>query len=111
MGDAPQDDEEETPRERLITNLVLLGLAVLLIGGGIWLANAIFNMRRVQDCAMAGRRNCERIEVPPRSSDKVPTQARSYASLPGLPRQSITSKRLFAKEMDARVKPGHNGYP
>jgi hypothetical protein len=69
MGDAPQDDEEETPRERLITNLVLLGLAVLLIGGGIWLANAIFNMRRVQDCAMAGRRNCEQIEVPPRRSD------------------------------------------
>jgi hypothetical protein len=59
-----RDDDEETPRERLVINLVLLGLAVLLVGGGVWLANAIFDMRRVQDCAMAGRRNCERIVVP-----------------------------------------------
>jgi hypothetical protein len=59
-----RDDDEETPRERLVINLVLLGLAVLLVGGGVWLANAIFDMRRVQDCAMAGRKNCERIVVP-----------------------------------------------
>ena len=65
MAEGPRgDDEEETPRERLINNLVLLGLALLLIGGGLWLANALFEMRRVQDCAMAGRRNCERIVLP-----------------------------------------------
>ncbi len=60
-----RDDDEETPRERLIINLVVLGLAVLLVGGGVWLANAIFDMRRVQDCAVAGRRNCEPIVAPP----------------------------------------------
>jgi hypothetical protein len=58
------NDDEETPRERAIINIVLLCMALLLIGGGIWLANAIFDMRRVQDCAMAGRRNCERIVLP-----------------------------------------------
>ena len=61
-----RDDDEETPRERLVINLVLLGLAVLLVGGGVWLADAIFNMRRVQDCAMAGRKNCAPIEAPTR---------------------------------------------
>ncbi|MBN8958926.1 MAG: hypothetical protein J0H17_20545 [Rhizobiales bacterium] len=63
-GHRDDNDDEETPRERLVINLVLLGLAVLLVGGGVWLANAIFDMRRVQDCAMAGRKNCERIVVP-----------------------------------------------
>jgi hypothetical protein len=50
--------------------------AVVLIGAGVWMANAILEMRRIQDCAMAGRRNCERITVPGRESWDLPTPSR-----------------------------------
>ena len=33
----PDDDGEESERERRVTNLFLLGAAILVVGGGIWL--------------------------------------------------------------------------
>jgi hypothetical protein len=31
---------------------------LVLIGGGIWLANAMFEQRALDDCIAQGRRNC-----------------------------------------------------
>ena len=68
--DEPQtlrpDAYRETPRDRRIANLVLLGLLIILVGGGIWLANAMFEQRVIDDCVAQGRRNCMPIETPAR---------------------------------------------
>jgi len=71
---APQAGEEEesaNERRRTITNIAVFMLLAVLIGAGVWLANAILEMRRIQDCAMAGRRNCAPIAVPSRDSGRV----------------------------------------
>ena len=53
--------------ERRIANAVLLLFLVLIVGGGIWLANAMFDQRRLDDCMAQGGRNCAPpIEAPAR---------------------------------------------
>jgi hypothetical protein len=59
------DDEDE--RDRRTTNIFLLVVFVLVVGGGIWLVNAMIDYRKIDDCISQGRRNCgETIEVPAR---------------------------------------------
>ena len=60
----PNDDDEEG--DRRTTNIVLAVGAVLLVGGGIWLANAMIDARKADECMSSGRRNCNPIEVPAR---------------------------------------------
>jgi hypothetical protein len=62
----PEGDGLETPRERRIANVVLLLVLVAVVGGGIWLANAMFNQRMLDDCLAQGRRNCAPIDAPRR---------------------------------------------
>lgn len=64
----PQEDRYvETARERRIANALLLFFLILLVGGGIWLANAMFEQRRLDDCVAQGRVNCAPpIEAPAR---------------------------------------------
>jgi hypothetical protein len=45
----------------------LLGFFVALVEAGIWLLRSLAELRRVQDCAAQGRRNCGTIELPERS--------------------------------------------
>jgi hypothetical protein len=52
------DDYVETPRDRRIANAVLLLFLVLVVGGGIWLANAMFEQRALDNCISQGRPNC-----------------------------------------------------
>ena len=62
-----EDKYVETARERRIANAVLLFFLLVVVGGGIWLANAMFEQRRLDDCMAQGRRNCAPpIEVPAR---------------------------------------------
>ncbi len=58
------DDERETEAERRRTNILLAVAAVLVIGGGIWLVNALVDQRKLQACFESGRRNCAPIERP-----------------------------------------------
>jgi hypothetical protein len=60
---APDDDEEG---DRRLANTVLIVAFVLLVGGGIWLANAMIEARKADECMSSGRRNCSPIEVPAR---------------------------------------------
>jgi hypothetical protein len=61
------DKYVETARERRIANVVLLLFLVLIVGGGIWLANAMFDQRRLDECVAQGGRNCAPpIEAPAR---------------------------------------------
>jgi hypothetical protein len=61
----PQTPEEEA-RDRRAANIFLLVFAVALVGIGVWLANALVDARKADDCLSSGRRNCSPIDVPPR---------------------------------------------
>ena len=67
-------DGEQTGRKppeeegnRNVENAVLLGFFAVLVGAGIWLLSTMADVRKTQDCAAQGRRNCETIEVPERA--------------------------------------------
>jgi hypothetical protein len=48
-------------RHRMITNLAALIFTLLLTGVGVWLATAISDLRKTQDCLMVGRRDCTKM--------------------------------------------------
>ena len=57
--EAPKDDKYvETARDRRIANALLLFFLIVVVGGGIWLANAMFEQRRLDDCLAQGGRHC-----------------------------------------------------
>src|SRR5690349_14869419 len=58
------DDQEDEEGDRRLANIVLAVAFVLLVGGGIWLANAMIEARKADECMSSGRRNCNPIEVP-----------------------------------------------
>ncbi len=49
-----------------IENAVMLGFFVVLVAAGIWLLGTMADVRKVQDCAAQGRRNCATIDAPAR---------------------------------------------
>jgi len=59
----------EPPEEgnRTVENLVMLGFFLVLVAAGIWLLGTMADVRKAQDCAAQGRRNCATIEVPERA--------------------------------------------
>jgi hypothetical protein len=61
----PQPPEDEG--NRTIENAVLLSFFVLLVAAGVWLLGTMADIRKVQDCAAQGRRNCTTIDVPERA--------------------------------------------
>jgi hypothetical protein len=58
----PADDEGN----RAIENAVMLGFFVVLVAAGIWLLGTMADVRKAQDCAAQGRRNCVAIDAPMR---------------------------------------------
>jgi hypothetical protein len=60
------DREPESAADRRLANIVLVVLLAVLIGGGVWLANAMYEQRQLDDCLAQGRRNCAPLEVPTR---------------------------------------------
>jgi len=62
-GAPKKPDDEESESERRTMNIVLAVAAVALIGGGIWLVNAMVDSRKATICMESGRRNCNPIPV------------------------------------------------
>jgi len=63
----PREEHVESAGDRRLANIVLVTILVILVGGGIWLANAMFEQRALDDCLAQGRRNCAPpIEAPAR---------------------------------------------
>lgn len=58
----PGEDEGHRARE----NAVLLGFFAVLVLAGVWLLGTMADIRKVQDCAAQGRRNCATIDAPAR---------------------------------------------
>lgn len=65
-GEPPVQDlakyqDKESPedyRDRMIVNVAAFVFLVLLVGGGWWLADTMASIRKTEDCAASGRRNC-----------------------------------------------------
>jgi hypothetical protein len=57
--------EPDNYRQRMINNGLAFAFVLLLVAAGVWLADAIAEMRRNQDCVLSGRRNCAHVNVPP----------------------------------------------
>jgi hypothetical protein len=63
------EEKREPPEDegnRGIENAVLLGFFLVLVAAGIWLLSTMADVRKAQDCAAQGRRNCAAIDVPAR---------------------------------------------
>jgi hypothetical protein len=60
--------ESEPPHEdnRARENALMLGFLVVLVAAGVWLLATMADVRKAQDCAAQGRRNCSAIEIPER---------------------------------------------
>ncbi|HEX3709468.1 MAG TPA: hypothetical protein VHV56_06230 [Pseudolabrys sp.] len=61
MNERKQLDEDE--RDRRATNIFLLVAAVIFIGGGVWLVNAMVDARKTEECFESGRRNCNPVNI------------------------------------------------
>ena len=61
----PEREDAESARDRRTANIVLVGFIILVVGG-LWMMNAFFNQRAMNDCLAEGRRDCAPIAVPGR---------------------------------------------
>jgi hypothetical protein len=57
-------DEPETASERRLTNILIVGFILFVIGAGLWLSDALLEARRIDECVSSGRRNCAPIAAP-----------------------------------------------
>jgi hypothetical protein len=64
-GTRPGPPEDQGNRN--VENAVMLGFFAVLVAAGIWLLGTMADLRKVQDCAAQGRRNCSVIDVPQRT--------------------------------------------
>jgi hypothetical protein len=53
-------------RHRMVTNVVAFTFCALLILAGVWLVNKMAEIRKNQDCVLAGHRDCRPVDVPAR---------------------------------------------
>jgi len=58
-------DRETDHRRRMLINVIAVAIVAMLMGAGVWIADTIVDMEKVQDCTMQGRQNCAPIAVPP----------------------------------------------
>jgi hypothetical protein len=67
LDDLAQYEDEDVHidyRHRMIMNVMAVVVVALLVGVGVWLADTIADMEKIQDCTMQGRQNCAPIEIP-----------------------------------------------
>lgn len=59
-----RDESPEDFRHRMLANTAALAFTIVLTVIGFWLATSIADMRKTQDCVLAGRRDCAPIAAP-----------------------------------------------
>jgi hypothetical protein len=66
MDEPAKPSRTEQEASRTMANLVLLSVFIIIVGIGVWLAFALDDARRIDNCLAQGRRNCMPIDVPAR---------------------------------------------
>ncbi len=66
-GGRAEPEPPENQGNRNVENAVMLGFFIVLAVAGIWLLATMADIRKAQDCAAQGRRNCSTIEIPDRA--------------------------------------------
>ena len=61
-----RDGREDDYRHRMFTNVLGFLTCAILVAAGVWIANAIADVRNHQDCVFSGRHDCAHIEAPSR---------------------------------------------
>ena len=61
MTETEPPDEESSRRTE---NAVMLAFFIVLVAAGVWLLGSMADIRKTQDCAAQGRRNCGTMEIP-----------------------------------------------
>ena len=61
-----QDKPADSERDRRIGNAIILAVFLVVVGLGVWLANAMLDYRRIDDCLARGGRNCAPAAAPAR---------------------------------------------
>ncbi len=62
----PRNEPDDFSHRMRMNAMAVIVLAVLM-GSGIWIVDVMAQMRRDQDCALSGQRNCTPISVPDNS--------------------------------------------
>ncbi len=65
--DLAQFEEEDVHidyRHRMLMNVIAVLIVAALVGVGVWIADTITDMEKMQDCLMQGRQNCAPIVMP-----------------------------------------------
>ncbi len=60
------DKNDDEDGDRRLANIVLAVGFIVLVGLGIWLADAMVTARKADDCLASGRRKCFPVDVPAR---------------------------------------------
>ena len=66
-GGEEQGKPSEDDGNGNVENAVMLRFFAVLVAAGVWLLGTMADIRKVQDCAAQGRRNCVAIDVPERA--------------------------------------------
>jgi hypothetical protein len=67
MTDEGKEPDQPEEGSRTVENAVMAGFFVVLVAAGVWLLGTMADVRKAQDCAAQGRRNCATIEAPERT--------------------------------------------
>jgi hypothetical protein len=67
MTDEGKEPDPPEEGSRIVENAVMAGFFVVLVAAGVWLLGTMADVRKAQDCAAQGRRNCATIEAPERT--------------------------------------------
>jgi hypothetical protein len=67
MTDEGKEPDPPEEGSRTVENAVMAGFFVMLVAAGVWLLGTMADVRKAQDCAAQGRRNCATIEAPERT--------------------------------------------
>jgi hypothetical protein len=59
-----EQDEPLDNGTRMLMNVIAVGIATFLVAAGVWVADVISDVDRIQDCVMQGRINCAPIQLP-----------------------------------------------